>query len=66
MKIQIENTKYYYDPDSPLSKSSQANINKPILVSEKIIAMNPSKTKFLINADNIFLNESFQQVRSSY
>ena len=64
--IQIENTKYYYDPDSPLSKSSQANINKPILVSEKIIAMNPSKTKFLINADNIFLNESFQQVRSSY
>ena len=62
----IENTKYYFDEDSPLSKSSKSNINSPIIISEKIISTSPCKTKFLINADNIFLNESFQQVKYSY
>ncbi|MGC6428875.1 MAG: zinc-dependent metalloprotease [Flavobacteriales bacterium] len=62
----IENTKYFFDPNSPLSNSSNANINTPIVVSESIVATSLCKTKFLIDADNIFLNESFQQVRSSY
>lgn len=62
----IKNTKYYFEEDSPLSKASNTNINTPIIISEEIIAMNEDKTKFLINADNIFLNESLQQIRSSY
>jgi len=62
----IENTKYYFDKKNPLSKSSKSNINAPIIISEKIIAKSPCKTKFLISADNIFLNESFQQVKYSY
>ena len=62
----INNTKYYYDVESPLSKASNANINTPLIISENIIAENNDKTKFLISADNIFLNESFQQVKYSY
>jgi hypothetical protein len=62
----IKNTKYYFEEDSPLSKASNTNINTPIIISEEIIAMNEDKTKFLINADNIFLNESLQQIKSSY
>ena len=62
----IENTNYYFDKNSPLNKSSDANINSPIIISENIIAKSPCKTRFLINADNIFLNESFQQVKYSY
>ena len=62
----IKNTKYYFEEDSPLSKASNTNINTPIIISEEIIAKNKDKTKFLINADNIFLNESLQQIRSSY
>jgi hypothetical protein len=62
----ITNTKYYYDAESPLSKASNANINTPLIISENIIAENNDKTKFLISADNIFLNESFQQVKYSY
>jgi len=62
----ITNTKYYYDVESPLSKASNANINTPLIISENIIAENNDKTKFLISADNIFLNESFQQVKYSY
>lgn len=62
----IKNTKYYFEEDSPLSKASNTNINIPIIISEEIIAKNKDKTKFLINADNIFLNESLQQIKSSY
>ena len=64
--ITIQNTSYYFNEESPLNKASNTNINTPIIISEKIIANNQDNTKFLINADNIFLNESFQQVKSSY
>ncbi len=62
----IENNKYYFDPSNPLSKSSKANINEPLIISEEIIATNDDSTNFLINADKIFLSEAFQQVKSSY
>ena len=62
----VENNSYYFDEDNPLIRSSKANINEPIVISEKIIATNSDSTKFLINADNIFLSESFQQVKYSY
>lgn len=62
----IENNKYYFDPSSPLSKSSKANINEPLIISEEIIATNDDSTKFLISADKIFLSEAFQQVKYSY
>src|SRR5690606_12683584 len=31
-----ENTRYYFDPNNELSKAADANINKPLLASEKI------------------------------
>ena len=62
----INNTRYFFNDDSPLFKSSNTNINTPLIISEKIIAKSSDKTRFLISADNIFLNESFQQVKSSY
>lgn len=62
----IENYSYYFDPESPLSRASDANINEPIIISEEIIALNTDSSSVLINADNIFLTEAFQQVKSSY
>ena len=62
----INNTKYFFDEKSQLSKASNTNINTPLIISEEIIAKNDGKTRFLINADNIFLNESLQQVKYSY
>ena len=61
----VENTKYYFDDSSALKNAEKSNINNPIIVSEEIIAYNSDKTKFLINADNIFLNESLQQIKTS-
>ena len=62
----INNTRYYFDEESQLSKASNTNINTPLIISEEIIVKNGDKTRFLINADNIFLNESLQQVKYSY
>jgi len=66
IEFTINNTKYYFDDKSPLSKASHSNVNTPIIISEEIIAKNDDKTKFLISADNIFLNESLQQIKYSY
>lgn len=66
IEFTVKNTKYYFDESNPLSKGANTNINTPIVVSEKIIATGPNKTRFLISADNIFLTESLQQIKASY
>ena len=66
IEFTIENTKFYFDQNNPLEKSSKTNINTPIVVSEKIIAKNNNGTSYLINADNIFLNESLQQIKYNF
>ncbi len=66
IEFTIENTKFYFDPENPLERASKTNINTPIVVSEKIIAKNNENTSFLINANNIFLNESLQQIKYSF
>lgn len=58
-----ENTKYYFDQESALSKSADANINKPVLVSAPILVTSNDSTKFLLDADKIFLTESMQQLK---
>ena len=66
IEFTIVNTKFYFDQNNPLEKSSKTNINTPIVVSEKIIAKNNNGTSYLINADNIFLNESLQQIKYNF
>ena len=63
LEFTLENTDYYFNPENALSKASKANINRPIIHSQKIQAMNSDKNEFLIKADDLFLSESFQQVK---
>lgn len=58
-----DNTSFYYDPNSELSKASQANINDPILASEKIEAVSKDKKTFLIDGDAVFMSEKFQMIK---
>ena len=58
-----ENTQYYFDEESALSRSSNANINNPVLVSEPILVSSKDSTKFLVDADKIFLTETLQQIK---
>jgi hypothetical protein len=38
IEVRSENTSYYFNPESPLTKTEHANINTPILASLKIAA----------------------------
>lgn len=58
-----ENTSYYFDPNNALSRSAGANINKPLLASEKTEAVSKDKKKFLIDGDAIFLSEKFDLIK---
>lgn len=58
-----ENTNYYFDPANPISKSADANINKPILASLKILA--EEGENYLLKADELFLVENLSQIKPS-
>ncbi len=63
IEFQIENTSFYFDEKNALSKSAKANINQPIVVVEKILAQD--STGILIKANDLFLGESFNQIKPS-
>lgn len=64
IEVQLPNTSYYFDSTNEISKSSQANINTPIAVSEKIAGKTGSK--YLIKGDALFMNENFAPIKPSY
>ncbi len=58
-----QNTSSYFDPENAISKSSNANISEGIMASEKILAKDSATKTLLIKADNLFLKETFSQVK---
>ena len=60
----FENTSFYFDPDNAMSKAADANINRPLIGSEKIISKHDS-LGYLIEADKLFLAEIFEQIKRS-
>lgn len=58
-----QNTSFYFDPESPLSKSKDANITNGNLASLQIEAHDKKNGLYLIKADELFLNETFAQVK---
>jgi hypothetical protein len=73
LELRQENTDYYFSPSNELSKASGANINQPLLASEKIVALSVDTldtlgntlTRYLIEADAIFLQEVLSQIKPS-
>ena len=59
----VQNTSSYFDPESALSKSSSANMSEGVLASLKIEGINKKEGLFLINADQLFLKETFSQIK---
>lgn len=52
-----QNTHYYFDPENALSKAADANISRAVLFSGKILAGNAGEGAYLIQADELFLQE---------
>lgn len=58
-----QNTSFYFDPNSPLSKSKNANISNGNLMSLKIEAHDKKEGLYLIKANDLFLKETFKQIK---
>ncbi len=59
----LQNTSFYFNPNSPLSKSKDANISQGNVASIKIEAHNKKQGLYLIKADGLFLSETLSQVK---
>ncbi|MEQ9467307.1 MAG: zinc-dependent metalloprotease [Ekhidna sp.] len=62
MEITLENITAYFDPNDPLSRAKDANLNRPIIYSEKIEASSKDGKTYLIKAEPLFLKEAFVQI----
>jgi hypothetical protein len=60
-----QNTSFYFDPDNALSKSKEANMSEGNMASLKIEAHDKDKGLYLIKAGDLFLKETFRQVKPS-
>ena len=58
-----ENTRFYFDPDSPLSRAADANLTSSLLAVEKIVAEDEKTGEMLIEANKLFLTQSLAQVK---
>lgn len=58
-----ENTAFYYDPASALSRAANANVSHAVLAVEKIVAENEADGVALIAADNLFLTEALSPIK---
>jgi hypothetical protein len=65
VEVVKQNTGFYFDPQSPLSKAAEANISPAILASLKIVAEDSLKGELLISADDLFLSEAMHQIKPS-
>jgi len=61
VQIVQKNTAFWFDPDSPLARASEANISDAILASQTIVASDDDG-RVLVEADPIFASEALVQV----
>ncbi|MFP3944306.1 MAG: zinc-dependent metalloprotease [Alphaproteobacteria bacterium] len=65
LEIVSQNTFFWFDPESALSRAADANITPAVLTAEKIKAKSEDGKTFLIEADPIFTSEALHQVEPS-
>ncbi len=58
-----QNTSSYFDPENAISKASEANMPNAIIASVKIAAEEKDHSSYLIEAGDLFLSETFSQVK---
>jgi hypothetical protein len=58
------NTAFYFDKNNAISKSSKANISDAVIAAGKVLATDEKTGEYLIDADGLFLSETFTRVKS--
>lgn len=61
----VENVRFQFDENNPLSRAANANIARAVLFSGKIEAEDVEGGRILINSDPLFLSETMQQIKPS-
>lgn len=64
VQFEMQNTGYYFDPSSALSRSAEANISPAVLLSEKVVAEDRVKGEVLIDATGMFLGEALDRIKA--
>jgi len=59
----VPNTSFYFDKNNAISKSASANISDAIVASTKILATNDKTGEYLIDANGLFLSETFTRIK---
>ncbi len=59
----VPNTSFYFDKKNALSKSAKANISDAVVATGKILASDDKKGEYLIDADGLFLSETFTRIK---
>ena len=57
-----QNTRFYFDPESPLVRAAEANISAAVLASTKIVATSENNDRYLIKLDDVLLKESLHKL----
>ena len=57
-----QNTAYYFDPDNAISRASDKNISRAVLAVLPVAAEDEASGDILIDADSLFLSETFANV----
>ena len=57
-----KNTNYYFDPESAISKASNANISDSLFFQQKIEVEDKATGDLLVKVDGLFLAETFYQI----
>ncbi|MGG6231899.1 zinc-dependent metalloprotease [Tenacibaculum sp. SDUM215027] len=58
------NTSFYFDKNNAISKSAKANISDAIIASTKILASDEKKGEYLIDANPLFISETFTRIKA--
>ncbi len=59
----LPNTAFYFEKTNAISKSSKANISDATVASVKILATDAKTGEYLIDANGLFLSETFTRVK---
>ena len=64
VEFEVQNNSMYFDPTTPLHRSSDANVSTAILASSYIVAEKDGMC--LIGVDNVFLTEALHQITRGF
>ena len=58
----VENTSYYFDPAKAIARAASADISHAVAFDQKIEAEDAKKGALVVNANGLFLTESFNRI----